>query len=226
MDLTDSTRYDTLTESELRVILNNRTAADHPQPVDYGLTHDELAYSNTDTWRAGLKYKSGGRWFGESTRTTTMFIGAAFVFGGVILSFLTGVTSFVGLVCLGFGMLCLACDSWMLSYNRRFTSSALSAYKEALRLHELYKVAKLEVERTKHSYWENLNGYEFERATAEVLNRHQFNPKVTRGSADGGIDIEVARAGRKGVVQCKAHVAKVAPATVRDLFGVMFVLTS
>ena len=221
MEPPDSTRPDNLPATELQAILSNRAAADHPQPVDYGLTHDELAFSDTDTWRAGLKYKSGGLWFGESRRMAATFMGAAFVAGGVILIFSAGRLSSFGLVCLGLGMLCLACDSWMLRYNQNYTSSALSAYKEALRLHELYKVAMLEVERTKHSYWEHLNGYEFERATAEVLNRHRFNPKVTRGSADGGVDIEVTKGGRKGVVQCKAHAARVAPAIVRDLFGVM-----
>ncbi len=54
-----------------------------------------------------------------------------------------------------------------------------------------------------------------------MLNRHQFNPIVTRGSADGGVDIEVTRHGQKGVVQCKAHVACVGPLTVRDLYGVV-----
>src|SRR5207249_12067819 len=81
--------------------------------------------------------------------------------------------------------------------------------------------AEQAVLRQKRSYWDRLNGYEFEIATAEVLERHQFNPKVTGGSADGGIDIEVIRDGQKGVVQCKAHVACVGPHIVRDLFGVM-----
>ncbi len=75
--------------------------------------------------------------------------------------------------------------------------------------------------RKKRSYWEFLDGYAFERATAEVLNKHQFNPRVTPGSADGGVDIEVMRNGLKGVVQCKAHVACVGPSVVRDLYGVI-----
>jgi restriction system protein len=75
--------------------------------------------------------------------------------------------------------------------------------------------------RKKRSYWEFLDGYAFERATAEVLKRHQFNPRVTPGSADGGIDIEVTRNGLRGVVQCKAHVACVGPHVVRDLYGVI-----
>jgi len=75
--------------------------------------------------------------------------------------------------------------------------------------------------RKKRSYWEFLDGYAFERATAEVLKRHQFNPMVTSGSADGGVDIEVTRNGLRGVVQCKAHVASVGPHVVRDLYGVI-----
>jgi hypothetical protein len=45
-----------------------------------------------------------------------------------------------------------------------------------------------EAEMHKRSYWQCLDGYAFERATAEVLNKHQFNPRVTPGSGDGGID--------------------------------------
>ena len=104
-----------------------------------------------------------------------------------------------------------------------------SRYLEALELHQLYQrtaeAAAREAERAflrkKRSYWEFLDGYAFERATAEVLQRHQFNPRVTPGSADGGIDIEVTRGGLKGIVQCKAHVACVGPSVVRDLYGVI-----
>jgi HJR/Mrr/RecB family endonuclease len=51
--------------------------------------------------------------------------------------------------------------------------------------------------------------------------RHQFNPRVTPGSADGGIDIEVTRNGLRGVVQSKAHAGCVGPHVVRDLYGVI-----
>jgi HJR/Mrr/RecB family endonuclease len=102
-------------------------------------------------------------------------------------------------------------------------------YQEAVQLHELYqttaKAAVHEAEqallRKKRSYWEFLDGYAFERATAEVLNKHQFNPRLTPGSGDGGIDIEVTRNSLKGVVQCKAHAACVGPHVVRDLYGVI-----
>jgi HJR/Mrr/RecB family endonuclease len=111
------------------------------------------------------------------------------------------------------------------SYKQKHPSTAVLAYQRALELHNSYKAAEQEAEqalqRRKRSYWECLNGYEFERETAEVLKRYQFDPRVTAGSADGGIDIEVTRNGWKGVVQCKDHVACVGPHVVRDLYGVV-----
>jgi len=111
------------------------------------------------------------------------------------------------------------------NYKRKHPSPSVSAYQHAVELHKLYEAAEQEAEqallRQKRSYWERLDGYEFERETAEVLKRHQFNPRVTPGSADGGVDIEVSRSGWKGVVQCKAHVECVGPHVVRDLYGVI-----
>jgi HJR/Mrr/RecB family endonuclease len=120
--------------------------------------------------------------------------------------------------------------SWMLSglipdavrtYKEKHPSKNLLAYREALRLYEVECKAAHEAEMRKRSYWQCLDGYEFERATAEVLRKHQFTTMVTPGSGDGGIDIEVTRNGLRGVVQCKAHVACVGPHVVRDLYGVI-----
>jgi hypothetical protein len=105
-------------------------------------------------------------------------------------------------------------------------SASLAAYQRALDLHKLYKAAEQEAEqallRRKRSYWESLNGYQFERETAEVLKRYEFSPGLTPGSGDGGIDIEVTRNGLRGVVQCKAHINCVGPSVVRDLYGVIY----
>ena len=120
-------------------------------------------------------------------------------------------------------------NCWLLeavtNYKRKHPSPSLSAYQRDLELHESYKAAEQEAEqaflRRKRSYWEDLNGYEFERETAEVLKRYQFNPFLTPGSGDGGIDIEVTRNGLRGVMQCKAHINCVGPSVVRDLYGVI-----
>jgi len=108
--------------------------------------------------------------------------------------------------------------------NRKRTlqrSDKVLAYKEAPQLYEVECKAAHEAEMRKRSYWQCLDGYAFERATAEVLSKHQFSTIVTPGSGDGGIDIEVTRNGLNGVVQCKAHVACVGPHVVRDLYGVI-----
>ena len=113
----------------------------------------------------------------------------------------------------------------VIGYQRRKTNPGILAFNEALRLHRLHKIAAHEAAqeqlKLKRSYWEGLNGYEFEIATAEVLKKHHFNTSVTRGSGDGGIDINAARGGFSGVVQCKAHVASAGPHVVRDLWGVI-----
>ena len=93
------------------------------------------------------------------------------------------------------------------------------AQKEAAR--DAARQAARDAELRKRSYWAFLDGYAFERATAEVMQKHQFTAMVTPGSGDGGVDIQVTRNGLKGVVQCKAHVACVGPHVVRDLYGVI-----
>jgi restriction system protein len=230
-----------------KAILSNREAAKHPQPIDYGLTYYDLHLRvlgplGLEKPRDALRYKEQGKWlnFLGSWKfpLAIAFVLYIFVSPYTIHLFLSdgrAVGYFIGMVFPVFWatvLICLALRGIGNSYKRRHPSPGLSAYKEALRLHELYVAAAREAEeaarkaeqellRRKRSYWERLNGYEFEMATAEVLKRHQLNPRVTGGSADGGVDIEVRRGGRKGVVQCKAHVACVGPHTVRDLFGVM-----
>jgi hypothetical protein len=101
--------------------------------------------------------------------------------------------------------------------RRRPPSESLLAFLRALSEYKSDLIAA----RRKRAYWEALDGHQFEIATAKVLGLHRFNPMLTGGPADGGIDIEVHRDGLKGVVQCKAHAAPIGPHAIRDLFGVM-----
>src|SRR6516164_9399414 len=71
-----------------------------------------------------------------------------------------------------------------------------------------------DAELREHSCSEFLDGYEFERATAEVLKRHQFNPSVKTRSTDGYLD--VTRGGLDGIVQCKPQGLCVGLQVVRD----------
>lgn len=231
---------------------------ERPQPVDYGLTHDDLnlysSWESRNAWscrpddgkvirclgtRDDDKYKEGRRWFcilhywSERAYTVGGLAFWVLVIGGlIVLNHRSSSDSSVGLIVLGFGLACMLCailPGVVIKDLRKRASPSLIAYWQALRTYDENKAAAEEAARKaardaelrKHSYWAFLDGYAFERATAEVLSKHQFNAVVTPGSGDGGIDIEVTRNGLKGVVQCKAHVASVGPHVVRDLYGVI-----
>jgi len=231
-----------------------------PQPIEYGLTYDDLHLYDHINWhcplddgkvirclgtRADDKYKEGKRWFNVLLGCRADASKAAALAFWLLLF---GSLAIVGappigivLLAVGLGILLFAIAPGIVIKNKRRRASAgLKAYWQALQLYDQHKAAAeaavrqaardaevrqrqaaRDAELRKRSYWEFLDGYAFERATAEVLKRHQFNPRVTPGSADGGIDIEVTRNGFKGVVQCKAHVACVGPHVVRDLYGVI-----
>jgi len=229
--------YDGLTDAEKKAILNKRECAAHPQPVDYGLTRDDL---DLDTERRGyrvpdeLRYKEGRRWWGRflarGKRGYKAF-GAAFwllVFGVLAATGKGNENRTWAIILLGLGSACLLyaiVPAAVIGYQRKKANPGILAFNQALHLHRLHEIAAHEAAqeqlKLKRSYWERLNGYQFETATAEVLRKHHFNAAVTRGSGDGGVDINAARSGFSGIVQCKAHVASVGPHVVRDLWGVI-----
>jgi hypothetical protein len=232
-------RYDRLAPAQQEALLNTTKYAERPQPVDYGLSRYDLLchrYALNDD----LKYRE------EQSHEWRWIVGVAFIIyacacGGMLYLHdsgqLKGTSSQIwelGLVLapaslFGSIMLFNMTEGFVNAYRRRRSEPGYLRYEEALGLHQLYQTtaqgaaheAEQVILRKKRSYWAFLDGYAFERATAEVLKQHQFNPIVTPGSADGGIDIDVTRNGLKGVVQCKAHVASVGPHVVRDLYGVI-----
>jgi hypothetical protein len=124
------------------------------------------------------------------------------------------------------------CAPILNTIHKRKIKPAIAAYCMVLRSHyeeqkhviaaqAAAREAAHQADMRKRSYWTALDGWAFEHACAEVLGKHQFSAVVTRGSGDGGIDIEVTRNGLKGVVQCKAHTSCAGPSVVRDLYGVI-----
>jgi hypothetical protein len=233
------------TATDQKDILRDQGAAVLPQPDDYGLSYCDLTPDDqedlprSDWGLITVKFKEG------KSRTETflniLFFACSAIFlgygllnrnkhggDGRLAIFLgLGLTWFLSAILVGF------LPDAIVAYKRRHPSTDLLAYRQAVCRHKLYVAAACKAEqaareaeqallRQKRSYWERLNGYEFEIETAEVLKLYQFKPIVTKGSADGGVDIEVARGGRRGVVQCKAHVACVGPHVVRDLYGAIY----
>jgi restriction endonuclease len=235
-------RFDRLPTADQSALINTREYAKLPEPIDYGLSRPDVyvhggRYPLNDDLRYREEHEHG--WGHILLLAFLVWVCAC----GAMLYLhdsgqLSGTSSQIVQLALVIAPVSLICSFYLSgiiewfadAYRRRRSNPGYLRYREALQLHNLYKstaqAAAREAEqaflRKKRSYWEFLNGYAFERATAEVLKRHQFNPIVTRGSADGGIDIEVTRGGLRGVVQCKAHVACVGPHVIRDLYGVTY----
>ena len=206
-----------------------------PQPVDYGLSWPDILDAGiADMVRASYSAKTPLKYKAHKLSRIRMLAGAVCFLVSFILISLLCLTQpplrdhwylwGLGTAYIPAALLWVCVFKPIMDANRKRTlqrSDKVLAYKEALQLYEIECKATHEAEMRKRSYWQCLDGYAFERATAEVLSKHQFNAMVTPGSGDGGIDIEVTRNGLKGVVQCKAHVAGVGPHVVRDLYGVI-----
>ena len=73
----------------------------------------------------------------------------------------------------------------------------------------------------KASFWRTLDGHAFEREVAFLLRKKGWKAWKTKGSNDGGIDINAEDTeGKQVIIQCKAHCKKASPGVVRELFGV------
>jgi restriction endonuclease len=232
-------RFDRLSTADQSALINTGEYAHLPQPVDYGLSRPDVCvhrgrYPLNDDLKYRKEQSHGWRWIFLVTFIVYICAFAA----GLYLNnsgYIKGTSSELwklAILAVPASLICSLClfqmtEGLVDACRRRRSNLGYLRYREAQQLHELYKStaqaaaheAEQAILRKKRSAF--LDGYAFERATAEVLKKHQFNPVVTSGSADGGIDIEVTRNGLKGVVQCKAHVASVGPHVVRDLYGVI-----
>lgn len=76
-------------------------------------------------------------------------------------------------------------------------------------------------QRKKFEYWTSIDPYKFESEIAILFERNGFISTATKGSGDGGVDIELKIGSKRGAVQCKRQKTKVSPGVVRDLYGTM-----
>ena len=70
-------------------------------------------------------------------------------------------------------------------------------------------------------HWRNMDGYTFEREVTKLYSSLGYSTKHTGSSGDDGVDIELAKDGKRYAVQCKAHNQKIAPKVARELYGAM-----
>ena len=98
----------------------------------------------------------------------------------------------------------------------------MNVYKIIKAKHKLEEIKKeKELQKKQYDYWLSLNPYVFEKEMAILFEKQGYSANVTKGSGDGGIDIELEKENVRGIVQCKLYQEKVGPGPVRDLFGSM-----
>lgn len=81
-----------------------------------------------------------------------------------------------------------------------------------------YEREQAEIMKHRH-YWERMNGYEFEKAVAELYELLGYKAKLTPKSGDGGVDVILTKDNQRIAVQCKHHQKPVAPNDYRALVG-------
>lgn len=62
---------------------------------------------------------------------------------------------------------------------------------------------------------------EFEQYVAVLFERAGYRVRRTGGSGDRGVDLQVKRGRRIGIVQCKRYEEAIGPSTIRELIGTM-----
>lgn len=91
----------------------------------------------------------------------------------------------------------------------------LLQYEQAMQEYNYFR------EQKSISFWQNMSGRDFEVNIAKLFSENNYNVHLTKGGADGGIDIVVEKDSKKYAVQCKAHKTKISESVARDLYGVL-----
>jgi len=93
--------------------------------------------------------------------------------------------------------------------------------EEKIRVEKETQKLQREESRKTFEYWTTIDPYKFESEIALLFQKNGFSASATKGSGDGGVDIELQIRSKKGVVQCKRQKTKVSPGVARDLYGTM-----
>ncbi len=191
-------------------------ATKKPLPEDYGLSGD------IQKMERELEAKSASedrKRIGKYLLLNLLISGALIAAGWNQNSNSLGVAAVIGMssICIiGFFQLL----AFLFADGKTFLQSdktyqTIQQYKRDLGQYYHYRnLAKL-------SYWDSLDGHQFEHAFADVCRQNGYSATVSKAGGDGGVDLILKKDGRVIVVQCKAHKKKIGPAPVRDLYGVM-----
>ena len=105
----------------------------------------------------------------------------------------------------------------------------VSAYQEAIKEYKEKEAAwkkeeaRREAERLRKqlSYWQSLDGKQFEKEVAKLLRGRGYQVQEVGKTGDEGVDLILSAEAGETIIQCKAHKSDIGVAVVREIFGVL-----
>jgi restriction endonuclease Mrr len=94
-------------------------------------------------------------------------------------------------------------------------------YEQRLRAERQKRAVEGPKRRMSSEFWSNLTELEFEVQCAELFKGLCFGAETTPRTNDGGIDILLARDGKRGAAQCKAWGKPCGVRELREFYGVV-----
>lgn len=196
-----------------------------PKPEDYGITQDDISLE-ADNQRKRDSKSPGciaqiiciGLWMLFNTGSLRFFS----ILGLFDLNIPDLVAGLLLLVwSIGSFFLTALLFNW--SYDALWRKKIPAQNSGVLRCHEAmadYNDWLQNEERKKKEFWFSLSGHRFEKEFGKILKNNGYSIFVTKGSADGGVDIVAEKNNEKTIIQCKAHKNPIGPGPIRELFGV------
>lgn len=101
---------------------------------------------------------------------------------------------------------------------------AVMATDKEVVAYESFKSALTNWTRKQQDFWWEMDGHQFEKSLAVLLNKNGWKTTATRGSGDHGIDLDGSDPdGDRVLIQCKWQVQPCGEPIIRDLAGVISV---
>lgn len=111
----------------------------------------------------------------------------------------------------------------ILSEDIKFNASVYAS-KNEIESFEQYSFSLKSWQNKQTEHWEDMDGHQFEKSLAVLLNKNGWKTTATRGSGDHGIDLDGSDPdGERVLIQCKWQVQPCGEPIIRDLAGVISV---
>jgi len=187
-----------------------------PTPEDFGMSSDEYrdtvaAIAQQTQMERERRRKVCDRWIGVLLLLALpMSIGVAVVLSSEGHGEL-GTLAFLAIL-LGTAYIAAALPQFYTSQE----SSSIARMRRRIRR---YEEAVERYELRQEQYWVNLRGQAFEKRLAGLYRHLGYAVTETKGSYDGGVDLDLYKDGKRLIVQCKGHEKPIGVAAARDLYG-------